>query len=52
MNCEDVEVELAGGELTDAARTHRESCASCAQTARLLDLVTLAPVSEAEKMLL
>lgn len=53
MNCEDVEIELSGrSTLSDEARTHVQSCASCSETAKLLGHATLPPVSESEKLLL
>jgi hypothetical protein len=52
LNCEDVEVELSGGTPSDAARAHLESCASCRETASVLGLATLPPLSDAERLLL
>lgn len=52
MNCEDVEVELSGGSLSEEARAHVQTCASCTETAKVLGLATLPPVSESEKLLL
>lgn len=52
MNCEDVELELSGGEPSVEARAHVEDCASCQATARLLGLAALPPITQAERLLL
>ncbi|MBL8910887.1 MAG: hypothetical protein JNM17_09320 [Archangium sp.] len=52
MNCEEVAVELSGGEPSSSAREHLSRCASCTETAKLLGLAALPPVSESEKLLL
>lgn len=52
MKCEDVELELSGGELSTEAREHLEGCASCQATAKLLGLAALPPLSETERLVL
>ncbi len=52
MNCEDVELELSGGEPSTEARAHLESCASCQESARVLGLAALPPLSETERLVL
>ncbi len=52
MTCEDVELELSGGEPSTEARAHLETCASCRETARLLNVATLPPLTQAERMVL
>lgn len=52
MNCEDVELELSGAEPSPEARVHLEQCASCQQTARVLGLAALPPLSQAERLML
>jgi hypothetical protein len=48
MNCEDVEIELSGGEPSEAARAHVSTCAACARTAQVLELAVLGPLDAAE----
>ena len=50
MNCEDVELELSGGEPSVEARAHVSDCAACQATARVLGLAALPPLSEIERM--
>lgn len=50
MTCEEVELELP--EPSEQARAHLETCASCRDTAKLLGLATLPPLSEAERAML
>lgn len=52
MNCEEVEVELSGGTLSAAAQVHVAQCASCDSTRRMLDLATLPPLTDGEKLAL
>lgn len=52
MNCEDTELELSSGEPSAEARAHVASCVSCQETAKLLGLATLPPLSQAEQLLL
>ena len=52
MNCEDVELELSGGEPSPEVRAHLESCASCRETARVLGLAALPPLNETERLVL
>lgn len=52
MNCEDVELELSGGEPSPEARAHLESCVSCRETARVLGLAALPPLNETERLVL
>jgi len=52
MNCEDVELELSGGEPSVEARAHVSDCAACQATARVLGLAALPPLSEKERMLI
>lgn len=52
MNCEDTELELTSGEPSADARAHLTSCASCQDTAKLLGLAALPPLSQAEQLLL
>lgn len=50
MTCEEVELELP--EPSEQARAHLETCAACRDTAKLLGLATLPPLSEAERAML
>lgn len=50
MTCEEVELELP--EPSVEARAHLETCSSCRETATLLGLATLPPLSEAERAML
>ncbi|MFO0598068.1 MAG: hypothetical protein U0228_22390 [Myxococcaceae bacterium] len=52
LSCEDVELELSGPEPSAEARAHLAGCASCTETARVLGLATLPPLSETERLLL
>jgi hypothetical protein len=52
MNCDDVELELSGGEPSVEARAHLGDCASCQTTARVLGLAALPSLSEAERLTL
>jgi hypothetical protein len=50
ITCEEVELELP--EPSVEARAHLETCAACRETAKLLGLATLPPLSEAERAML
>jgi len=52
MNCEEVELELSGGEASVEARAHAAECADCQATARLLGLASLPPLTQSERLLL
>lgn len=52
MNCEDVELELSGGEPSAEAKAHLAGCASCQATAQVLGLAALPPVTDAERLVL
>ncbi len=52
MNCEDVELELSGGEPSAGARAHLETCAACRESAKVLGLATLPALSDAERLVL
>lgn len=52
MTCEDIELELSGGTLSARGREHLDGCASCRETARLLGLAALPPVTEVERMMM
>ncbi|HEY1087974.1 MAG TPA: hypothetical protein VGE37_09775, partial [Archangium sp.] len=52
MICDDVELELSGGNPSAEARAHLEGCASCQQTALVLGLAALPPVADAERVAL
>lgn len=52
MNCEEVELELSGGEPSVEARAHLADCASCQASARVLGLATLPPLTQNERLLL
>ncbi len=52
MNCDEVELELSGGEPSVEVRAHVVDCASCQTTARLLGLSTLPPLSQTERLVL
>lgn len=50
ITCEEVELELP--EPSVEARAHLETCATCRETARVLGLATLPPLSDAERLML
>ena len=52
MNCDDVELELSGGEPSVEARAHLADCASCQASARVLGLAALPPLSQSERLVL
>ena len=52
MNCEDVELELSGGEPSVEARAHLADCASCQATAQVLGLAALPALTEPERLML
>lgn len=52
MNCDDVELELSGGEPSIEARAHLVDCASCEATARVLGLAALPALTESERLML
>jgi len=52
MNCEAVELELSEAEPSVEARAHLEGCASCTETAKVLGLASLPPLSQSERLAL
>ena len=51
-SCDDVELELSSGEPSVEARAHLAACASCQQTARVLGLAALPPLTQQEQLVL
>ncbi len=52
MICEEVELELSGGEPSTEARAHLERCTACQETARVLGLAALPPLTQTERLVL
>lgn len=52
MTCEDIELELSGGEASPAVQAHLATCPSCQETARVLGLAALPALSDTERLML
>lgn len=50
MNCDDVALELSGGDPSNEARAHLAECSDCQATARVLGLVELPALTQAERL--
>ena len=51
-SCDDVELELSSGEPSVEARAHVADCVSCQQTAKVLGLAALPPLTQQERLVL
>lgn len=52
MNHEDVELELSSGEPSVDARAHLETCNACRESAKVMGLAMLPPLTDSERLLL